>query len=83
MDADLSHRERQLIADAAAFARDAVAPHAAVWEHDRTMPVETLRAAARLGLCGMMVAEEHGGSGIRFAAAMGVWPSLAYSKETR
>ena len=77
MDADLSHRERRLIADARAFARDAVAPHAAVWERERRMPVETLRAAARLGLCGMMVGHEHGGSGIRFSAVMGVFEELA------
>ena len=77
MDAGLSHEERQLIADAAAFARDAVAPTAADWERDRTMPLETFRAAAGLGLCGMMVAREHGGLGIRFAAAMGVFEELA------
>ena len=77
MDADLSHQERQLIADAAAFARDEVAPYAKDWERERTMPAETLRAAAALGLCRLMVPAEHGGLGLRFAAAMGVFEELA------
>jgi alkylation response protein AidB-like acyl-CoA dehydrogenase len=66
-----------LIDRAAAFTRDAVAPHAQSWERDRVMPVETFRAAAAQGFCGMMVPRDQGGLGIPFSAAMGVFEEIA------
>ena len=66
-----------LIERAAAFTRDAVAPHAQSWERDRVMPVETFRAAAAQGFCGMMVPKERGGLGIPFIEAMGVFEEIA------
>ncbi|MEE2981162.1 MAG: acyl-CoA dehydrogenase family protein [Pseudomonadota bacterium] len=66
-----------LIDRAAAFTRDAISPRAQAWERDRTMPVETFRAAAAKGFCGMMVPRDQGGLGIPLSAAMGVFEEIA------
>ena len=46
------------------FADKEMAPHAAVWDANGTLPVQTLRAAADLGMAGMAVPAEDGGSGL-------------------
>jgi alkylation response protein AidB-like acyl-CoA dehydrogenase len=66
-----------LIQRAIAFTHDHVAPHAASWERDRVMPVETFRAAGAEGFCGMMVPREQGGLGIPFREAMAVFEEIA------
>jgi alkylation response protein AidB-like acyl-CoA dehydrogenase len=48
--ASLSIEERALLDRAAGFRREHVAPRAAAWEHARTAPRDSLRAAAQLGL---------------------------------
>ncbi len=56
---------------ARAFADEHLAPHAALWDRERIFPVETLRAAAALGMGGIYVDEAHGGSGLtRLDAAL-------------
>ncbi len=55
--------DRAVVEVARAFARDHIAPAAATWELDRRMPVETLRAAASAGLCGLFVPRDLGGQG--------------------
>lgn len=62
-DAGLPADDRAIVATARAFARAHVAPGAATWEEDRRMPVETLRAAAAAGLCGLFVPRDLGGQG--------------------
>jgi hypothetical protein len=53
------------------FATEAILPHAAEWDETAFFPVETLRAAAALGLAGIYCREEHGGSGLgRVEAAL-------------
>ncbi len=48
---------------AAAFAADHIAPHALEWDETKTFPVATLREAAGLGMAGIYVREESGGTG--------------------
>ena len=53
------------------FAAEQIAPHALDWDQTKTFPVETLRAAPALGMAGIYVGEEHGGSGLtRLDAAL-------------
>jgi butyryl-CoA dehydrogenase len=45
------------------FAREVVAPDAARRDHDKTFPGDILKQMAELGLMGMMIPPEYGGSG--------------------
>jgi alkylation response protein AidB-like acyl-CoA dehydrogenase len=46
------------------FARRELAPLASLWDRDKIFPVETLRAAASLGMAAIYVREELGGAGL-------------------
>jgi alkylation response protein AidB-like acyl-CoA dehydrogenase len=45
------------------FARDVVAPGAAERDHTKTFPIDILKQMGELGLMGMMIPPEYGGSG--------------------
>jgi alkylation response protein AidB-like acyl-CoA dehydrogenase len=71
MDFEPSDEQRAIRSLARDFAAEQMAPHAAAWDADKIFPVETLRAAAALGLAGIYTGEEHGGSGLgRIEAAL-------------
>src|SRR5690349_12258762 len=56
---------------AAAFAAETLAPHAARWDEDKHFPVAEMRAAAALGMGGIYIQEDVGGSGLsRLDAAL-------------
>ncbi|WP_435243799.1 acyl-CoA dehydrogenase family protein [Streptomyces cucumeris] len=59
------------------FAQEHLAPHAVAWDQDKHFPVDTLRKAAGLGLGGVYVREEHGGSGLTRADGVLVFEVLA------
>ena len=46
------------------FVREAVTPHAAAWDRERTFPKEVHRQLAELGAYGVLVPEEYGGAGM-------------------
>ena len=57
--------DQQAIQDmAVAFAEAELAPHSARWDEDKHFPVDVLRAAAALGLAGIYVKEDVGGSAL-------------------
>ena len=64
--------EQQAFQDMArAFAAEELAPYAADWDRQAFFPVETLRKAAALGLAGIYVREDVGGSALtRLDAAL-------------
>jgi alkylation response protein AidB-like acyl-CoA dehydrogenase len=64
MDFELSEEQRAIRDMARDFAQNEMAPHAAEWDEKKIFPEETLRAAAGLGLAGLYVAEDVGGSGL-------------------
>lgn len=71
MDFEPSDEQRAIQSLARDFAAEQMAPYAAAWDADKTFPVETLRAAAALGLAGIYTGEEYGGSGLgRIEAAL-------------
>jgi alkylation response protein AidB-like acyl-CoA dehydrogenase len=77
MEARRTAKEEALIKIAGDFAREHVAPHAARWELERTVPAKTIAAAAKVGLAGVLVPVEAGGQGASHVAAAEVLERLA------
>jgi alkylation response protein AidB-like acyl-CoA dehydrogenase len=77
MDFGLSEERRAIRDMAAAFAADVIAPQARAWDEARHFPVDELRAAAALGLGGIMVAEDAGGAGLGRVESVLVYEALA------
>ncbi|WP_433694601.1 acyl-CoA dehydrogenase family protein [Paraburkholderia phenoliruptrix] len=46
------------------FVRDAITPHAAAWDRERTFPKDVHRQLAELGAYGVLVPEAYGGAGM-------------------
>ncbi|MFT7129565.1 MAG: alkylation response protein AidB-like acyl-CoA dehydrogenase [Gammaproteobacteria bacterium] len=76
-DIDLTSNEQELVARAKTFATSYVAPRAAQWELNRSMPRDGLREAARLGLTGLDSPKESGGTGTGFNAKLLVLEALS------
>jgi short-chain 2-methylacyl-CoA dehydrogenase len=49
------------------FAEREIAPHVAQWDREQRLPVEVVHAMGDLGLFGLVVPEQYGGSGADFA----------------
>jgi len=62
MDFELNEDQRAIEDVARRFARERLAPFAAEWDEKEFFPVETLREAAALGLAGIYVRSDVGGS---------------------
>jgi alkylation response protein AidB-like acyl-CoA dehydrogenase len=62
---------------ASRFARDEIAPFALDWDRDKIFPVETLRAAAALGMAAICVREASGGAGLSRLDAAVIFEALA------
>lgn len=77
MDPVLDAREQQLVGTARDFARERVTPHAAAWERERSVPRDTLRAAAEAGLAGLLVPKHHGGQGVSYTAMARIMEELS------
>lgn len=77
MDINLDPREQQVVDIAKEFSRKMVVPHAAGWELERKVPLDTLRAAAEAGLMGLRVAEEYGGKGLSATATARIMEEIA------
>ncbi|KKA14894.1 acyl-CoA dehydrogenase [Sinorhizobium meliloti] len=63
MDFRLSEEQEAIRTMALDFARDEIAPHAVDWDQQKHFPVETLRAAAALGMAGIFIRDDGGGPG--------------------
>lgn len=50
------------------FAANEIRPHAREWDRDQHLPDETVAKLAELGLLGVMIETEYGGSGLGFLA---------------
>jgi len=74
---ELDDAQRVLQDTAREFAREQLAPHALDWDQHKQFPVEQLRAAAALGMAGLTVAPDVGGSGLSRLDAAVVFESLA------
>jgi alkylation response protein AidB-like acyl-CoA dehydrogenase len=65
---------RDMVTD---FAREKVAPHAVEWDQNRHLPLDVIRETAVLGMGGIYVAEDVGGSGLSRLDAAVIFESLA------
>ena len=69
--------EAEIRAMALAFASERIAPHALDWDRDKHFPVDVIRASAALGMAGLYVGEDVGGSGLTRLQAAVVFEALA------
>lgn len=79
MDFALSEEQTAIFDMAHAFGQEHIAPHARDWERQGTIPKELWPKVAELGLGGIYVSEEHGGSGLSRLDAALVFEALAMS----
>ena len=77
MDFELTEEQRAIKETARAFARTAMMPFARQWDEDEVFPVDTLREAAALGLGGIYVSAEVGGSALSRLDAVLIFEELA------
>ena len=77
MDFELSEEQRAFQDLARGFAETELMPHAALWDERCVFPVETLRAAAKLGFAGIYVREDVGGAGLSRLDAALIFEELA------
>jgi alkylation response protein AidB-like acyl-CoA dehydrogenase len=74
----LSAEERDAIIDAVrTFARHELAPHALEWDERKHFPRDALRSAGELGVGGISVREDVGGSALARRDAVAVYEALA------
>ncbi|MFD4869434.1 acyl-CoA dehydrogenase family protein [Streptomyces sp. NPDC058412] len=59
------------------FAQEQLSPYAVAWDQDKHFPLDVIRKAADLGLGGVYVREEHGGSGLSRSDGVLVFETLA------
>ena len=77
MDFSLSPEQASFQELARNFARDQLAPYAAVWDRDEIFPIPTLREAAALGFGGLLVKESQGGAGLKRLDSVLIFEELA------
>ncbi|RHZ95280.1 acyl-CoA dehydrogenase [Cereibacter sphaeroides] len=77
MDFALSEEQQAIFDMARAFGAEEIAPHARAWEGAGTIPRTLWPKVAELGLGGVYVSEEHGGSGLGRLDATLVFEALA------
>jgi alkylation response protein AidB-like acyl-CoA dehydrogenase len=64
MDFDLTEQQALLRKSVREFARAEVAPHAQAWDREERFPKELVPKLAAMGLLGIRIPEEYGGSGM-------------------
>lgn len=64
MDFNLSEEQQAIVAMASDFAAEELAPHALEWDETKHFPRDVLKRAATLGMGGIYVSEEQGGTGL-------------------
>ena len=77
MDFALSEEQTLIFDMAKGFAEEHIAPHAQKWESEGSIPKELWPQIAELGLGGIYVSEEYGGSGLSRLDATLVFEALA------
>lgn len=77
MDFSLSDEQAAIAEMARGFAAEELAPHAAEWDQEKIFPVETIRRAGALGMGGIYVRDDVGGSGLSRLDAVLIIEALA------
>ncbi|UYO43180.1 isobutyryl-CoA dehydrogenase [Rhodopseudomonas palustris] len=77
MQFDLNEDQRAIRDMARDFAAEKIAPHALKWDEDKYLPLDVIREAAALGIGGIYIRDDVGGSAMtRFDAAL-IFEALA------
>lgn len=74
---ELNADQRAIQEMVAAFAADRVAPHALEWDREGTFPADVIRETAALGLGGIYVSEDVGGSALSRLDAVLIFEALS------
>ncbi|AMB59740.1 acyl-CoA dehydrogenase family protein [Microterricola viridarii] len=82
MDALTAEDRAALVEAVREFAAARLAPNASTWDAEKTFPVDTLREAGELGLGGIYVGEESGGSELSRLDAVAIFEELAQGDTT-
>ena len=77
MDFALSDEQREIQALAREVADSEIVPHAPAWDREHRFPREVIRRLGELGLLGVCVPSEHGGSGADFLSYILVLEELS------
>lgn len=78
MDFALTEEQTAIFDMAKDFADEKITPHAIEWDQSKTFPVETIREVAELGMAGIYVGEEYGGSNLSRLDATLVFEALSH-----
>ncbi|WP_104090965.1 acyl-CoA dehydrogenase family protein [Cryobacterium sp. N19] len=78
----LSDDQRDLVAMVRDFATSALAPHAVEWDQTKHFPIDVLEEAGSLGMGGIYVKEDVGGSGLTRSDAAHIFEELAKGDPT-
>ena len=79
MDFSLSDDQTQIRDMVRGFAAEKIAPFAAQWEDEKTIPRAVLKEAAGLGLGGIVVKEDVGGSALSRVESVLIFEELSYA----
>ncbi|MCX5043608.1 isobutyryl-CoA dehydrogenase [Aldersonia sp. NBC_00410] len=74
---NLNDDERAIVETARDFADEYLAPNAVEWDETKHFPVDVLRKAAGLGMGGIYIREDVGGSGLKRLDAVRIFEQLA------
>ena len=73
----LDEDQREIFELAVSFGREQIDPHAIAWDQQKHFPVDVIKSAARLGMGGICVAEDVGGSNLGRLDAVLIYDGLA------
>jgi len=79
MDFALTEEQTAIYDMAFAFGQEHIAPYALQWDEEGSFPKEVLRAAGELGMAGIYVREDVGGSALTRLDATLIFEALAYA----
>jgi alkylation response protein AidB-like acyl-CoA dehydrogenase len=74
---DLTSDQEAMVEMVRDFATNELAPHTAQWDEEKFFPVDVLAEAGALGMGGIYVGEEHGGSALSRTDAVLIFEELA------
>lgn len=78
MDFELTEEQRAIYDMARAFSDEKIAPYAIQWDEEEHFPIDVIREAAQLGMAGIYVREDVGGSELSRLDATLIFEALAY-----
>ena len=79
---ELTEDQKAIVEMVGDFATEQLAPHAAAWDRDHHFPVDVLAQAGALGMGGIYVGEDFGGSGMSRLDAALIFEELAKADPT-